>query len=178
MCITEWIRLEGTRVRHLFQPSCSNRVILEYKAQNCVQIILELSQWRRPHNLCVKSVLGLSQVLLYSRRKGPVHPFVLFASCPIAQHHQAEPESTLLTLSLQILIDIDQVPAQSSPLLAEQAQLPQPLLIRDMLQSPCHRCCHLASEAPCLCCAEKLRSGHSAPNASNQGCAEEQDDLP
>lgn len=67
MCITEWIRLEGTMAGHLFQPSWSNKVILEYKAQNCAQTILEFSQLRRPDSLSAQSVPVLSQVLLYTQ---------------------------------------------------------------------------------------------------------------
>lgn len=41
----------------------------------------------------------------------------------------------LLAPSLQILTDIDDVPSQSSLLKAQQAQLPQPFLVREMLQT-------------------------------------------
>ncbi|RMC13715.1 hypothetical protein DUI87_08794 [Hirundo rustica rustica] len=41
-------------------------------------------------------------------------------------------------MSLQILIEVDEVPPQSSLLKAEQAQLSQPFLMREMFQSPHH----------------------------------------
>ena len=43
-----------------------------------------------------------------------------------------------LTPTLQIFMGIDKVPSQPSLLQAEQAQLPQPLLAGEMLQSPPH----------------------------------------
>lgn len=39
--ITGWVRLEGTTVGHLVPPPDSSRGILEYMAQDSVQMILE-----------------------------------------------------------------------------------------------------------------------------------------
>lgn len=64
--------------------------------------------------------------------------FLLFAACHIALHHRAVPGSTLLASSLQILIDIGEVPSQSSPVETGQTQLPQPFLIGTVLQSLHH----------------------------------------
>jgi len=67
----------------------------------------------------------------------PLPQFVPVAPCPVAGHHCKESGPILLT-PLQILIGISKVPSQPSLLQAEQAQLPQPLLAGEMLQSPPH----------------------------------------
>lgn len=56
----------------------------------------------------------------------PVHQFLPVASCPIAQHHQEEAGSIFLPS-----LDTGILQHQSSLLDAEQAQLPQPFLIRE-----------------------------------------------
>lgn len=38
--ITEWVRLEGDH-SDLIQPPCSDRVVLQHMAQECVRILLE-----------------------------------------------------------------------------------------------------------------------------------------
>jgi len=68
----------------------------------------------------------------------PLPQFVPVAPCPVAGHHCKEPGPVLLTPPLQILIGISKVPSQPSLLQAEQAQLPQPLLVGGMLKSPPH----------------------------------------
>lgn len=45
--VTEWVRLEWTRVGLLTQPPCSSKPILEHTAQDCVQILLDYLQWGR-----------------------------------------------------------------------------------------------------------------------------------
>jgi len=60
------------------------------------------------------------------------------APCPVAGHHWKESGPVLLTPTLQIFRGISKVPSQPSLLQAEQAQLPQPLLVGEMLQSPHH----------------------------------------
>lgn len=42
--ITEQVRWEGATVACLLQPPCSGRVILEYVAKDCVQLVLEYLQ--------------------------------------------------------------------------------------------------------------------------------------
>jgi len=64
--------------------------------------------------------------------------FVPIAPCPVAGHHWKESGSILLTPTLEIFIGIYKVPSQPSLLQAKQAQLPQPLLLGEMLQSPNH----------------------------------------
>ena len=64
--------------------------------------------------------------------------FVPVAPCPVAGHHWKESGPVLLTPTLQIFRGISKVPSQPSLLQAEQAQLPQPLLLGKMLQSPPH----------------------------------------
>lgn len=73
------------------------------------------------------------KVLPHIQVEDPVHQFLPVASCPIWQH-QEEDRSILLTPSLHILTDIDVVSSQSSLLNIEQAQFPQPFLIRKMFQ--------------------------------------------
>jgi len=60
------------------------------------------------------------------------------ALCPVAGHHCKESGPVLLTPTLQIFRGISKVPSQPSLLQAKQAQLPQPLLIGEMFQSPHH----------------------------------------
>lgn len=109
-----------------------------------VHPILEYVQRGRLHKLSGKSI----PVLIHSYRKEVLHhiqvelfvrQFLSVASSPIAQNHQSEPGSILLTTSLQRLTNIDEVPSQSSLLEVEQAQLP--FLVRDILQSLNHLCC-------------------------------------
>lgn len=42
--ITEWVRLEGSIVGYLVQPSCTNRLIPEHIAQDCVQRVFDCFQ--------------------------------------------------------------------------------------------------------------------------------------
>jgi len=73
----------------------------------------------------------------------PLLQFVPVAPCPVAGHHWKESGPVLLAPTLQIFIGISKVPSQPSLLQAEQAQLPQPFLIGQMLQSPHHHHHHL-----------------------------------
>jgi len=68
----------------------------------------------------------------------PMLQFVPVAPCPVSGHHWKEFGPILLTPTLEIFISIYEVPLQPSLLQAEQAQLPQPFLIGEMLQSPHH----------------------------------------
>ena len=65
----------------------------------------------------------------------PLFQFVPIAPCPVAGHHWKESGPVLLTPTLQIFRGISKVPSQPSLLQAEQAQLPQPLLVGDVLAS-------------------------------------------
>jgi len=62
--------------------------------------------------------------------------FVPTAPCPVAGHHCKELGPILLTPALKTFISSYIIPSQPSFLQAKQAQLPQPLLIREVLQSP------------------------------------------
>ena len=99
---TEWVWLKGTTVSQLVQPSCSSRVILRYMAQDCIQTVLNISeyQWGRLYSLSGQSVLVLShphsKILPRVQVELPVHQFLPIASCPAAWHHPAEPGSTLM----------------------------------------------------------------------------------
>lgn len=69
-----------------------------------------------------------------------MHQFLPIASCPTAWHHQNKSGLILLAPCLQILVDIDEIPSQTSLLGAEQAHLPQPFFTGGMLQSFIHLC--------------------------------------
>ena len=115
----------------------------EQAAQDRVQASLEYLQRRRLHNLPGQPVPGLchpqrEEVLPHVQTELPVLQFVLVALCPVAGHHWKESGPILLTPTLQIFLGVYKVPSQPSLLQAEQAQLPQPFLRGQMLQSP-HR---------------------------------------
>lgn len=57
-----------------------------------------------------------------------------------AGHHHKEPGTILLALTFVLLVCIDVIPSQPSPLQTKEAQLSQSLLIREMLQTPPHSC--------------------------------------
>ena len=78
------------------------------------------------------------EVLPHVQLELPRLQFVPVAPCPVAGHHWKESGPVLLTPTLQIFRGISKVPSQPSLLQAEQAQLPQPLLVGEMLQSPPH----------------------------------------
>ena len=61
------------------------------------------------------------------------------APCPITGCHWEEPGSILLTHTLYIFININEVTFQYHLLQAKETQLPQPFLLREMLQS-LHHC--------------------------------------
>ena len=114
---------------------------LEQAAQDLVQAGLEYLQRRRLHNLPGQPVPGLrhpqsEEVLPHVHTELPMLQFVPIAPCPVSGHHWKESGPILLTPTLQIFVGIYKVPSQPSLLQAEQAQLPQPLLAEEMLQSP------------------------------------------
>ena len=75
------------------------------------------------------------EVLPHVQMELPVLQFVPIAPCPVAEHHWKELGPILLTPTLQIFVSIYYVPSQPSFL-----QLPQSLLVGEMLQSPHHSC--------------------------------------
>ena len=125
--------------------SLLKQVCLQQAAQDLVQVGLEYLQRRRLHNLPGQPVPVLrhpqrEDVLPQVQLELPVPQFVPIAPCPVAGHHCKESGPVLLTPTLQIFRGISKVPSQPSLLQAEQAQLPQPLLGGEMLQSPHHPC--------------------------------------
>jgi len=133
--------------------------LLQQAAQDHVQAGLEYLQRRRLHNLPGQPVPGLHQpqseeVLPHVQVELPRLQFVPVAPCPVAGQHWKESGPVLLTPTLEIFIGISKVPCQHSLLQAEQAQLPQPFLIGQMLQS-LH---HPHSEAGCC-----KRNIHACP---------------
>ena len=65
----------------------------------------------------------------------PMFQFVPIALYSVAEHHWKDSGSIVLTPTLEIFLSIYKVPLQPSLLQAKQAQLPQPFLIGEMLQS-------------------------------------------
>jgi len=115
----------------------------EQAAQDLVQVGFEYLQRRRLHNLSGQPVPGLchpqrEEVLPRVQLELPLLQFVPVAPCPVSGHHWKESGPVLLIPTLQIFIGISKVPSQPSLLQAEQAQLPQPFLLGEMLQSPPH----------------------------------------
>jgi len=115
----------------------------EQAAQDLVQVGLECLQRRRLHHLPGQPGPGphhpqREEVLPLVQTELPLLQFVPIAPCPVAGHHWKESGPVLLTPTLQIFRGIYKVPSQPSLLQAEQAQLPQPLLVGEMLQSPPH----------------------------------------
>ena len=118
---------------------------LQQPAGDLVQVGLEYLQRRRLHNLPGQPVPVLrhpqrEEVLPLVWMELPVLQCVPITPCPVAGHHWKEFGPILLTPTLEIFISIYKVPSQPSLLQAEQAQLPQPLLLGEMLLSPHHPC--------------------------------------
>lgn len=65
----------------------------------------------------------------------PTFQFVLLAPCFVTGHQQKESSSIHLTSALYIFVSIDKIPPQSR-LQAEQSQISQPVLLRQMLHTP------------------------------------------
>jgi len=112
----------------------------EQAAQDLVQAGLEYLQRRRLHSPSGQPGPGLRQpqreeVLPRLQLELPRLQFVPVAPCPVAGHHWKESGPVLLTPTRKRFIGISKVPSEPSLLQAEQAQLPQPLLIGEMLQS-------------------------------------------
>ena len=117
----------------------------EQTAQHRIQAGLEYVQRRRLHSLPGQPGPGLrhpqrEEVLPRVQLELSLLHFVPTASCPVTGHHCKESGPVFPTPTLQIFRGISKVPSQPSLLQAEQAQLPQPLLVGEMLQSPHHPC--------------------------------------
>lgn len=63
-----------------------------------------------------------------------------FAPHPVARQHRKESGTIFMTLTPEIFTCINELPSQSSLLQTKQAQLPQGLLRRQMLQTLPHLC--------------------------------------
>jgi len=106
-----------------------------------IQAVSEYLQRRRMHNLPGQTVPVLrhpqrEEVLPHVQTELPMLQFVPVTSCPVAGHHWKEFGPILLTPTLQVFLSIYKDPSQPSLLQVKQAQLPQPFLIGEMLQSP------------------------------------------
>jgi len=63
------------------------------------------------------------------------------ASCPVASYLGEETNTRLTTTSFQVVVESDKVSPQSPLLQTKQPQLPQPLLLRLVLQTRHQPCC-------------------------------------
>ena len=116
---------------------------LQQAAQDFVQVGCEYLHRRRIHNISGQPVPVLchwqgKEVLPHVQLGLPMLQFVPVAPCPVTGHYWKESGPILLTSTLKIFISIYKIPSQPSLLRAKQAQLPQPLFIGEMLQSPHH----------------------------------------
>ena len=96
---------------------------------------------------------------------------VPIAPCPVIGHYCKEPSPIILTPTLQIFIGIYEIPPRSSRLQAEQTQVSQPFLTREMLQSPDYlgkSPLDLLKQFPVLKLGEP-KTGHSTPKVVSLG---------
>jgi len=116
---------------------------LEQAAQDLIQAGFQYLQRRRLHNLPGQPAPVLrhpqsEEILPHVQRELPMLQFVPVAPCPVAGHCRRESGPIILTPSLKIFMGIYKILSQPSLLQAKQAQLPQPFLVGEMLQSPHH----------------------------------------
>ena len=100
---------------------------LEQVAQDCVQAGFEYLQRRRLHNPSGQPVPVLrhpqsKEVLPHVQMELPMLQFVPISPCPVTGHHWKESGLILLTLTLEIFINIYKIPSQSSLLQAKHAR--------------------------------------------------------
>ena len=107
--------LEGTSGDHLVQTPLPKQGHLQQAAQDLVQVGFEYLQRRRLHNPCGQPVPVLRhpqrEEVLHVQKELPLLQFVPVAPCPVAGLHWKESGSVLLTLTLQIFVDIYKVPS-------------------------------------------------------------------
>jgi len=139
------VGVEGDLWRSSSLTLLPKQVHVQQAAQNYVQEGFEDLQRRTLHNPSGQPVPVLhhpqsEEVLPHVQLELLMLHFVPVAPCPVAGHHWKESGLILLTPTLQILISIYKIPSRPSFLQAKQAQLPQPFLLGQMLQSPHHPC--------------------------------------
>lgn len=79
--------------------------------------------------------LRLASWCLYGTSLVPVP-----ARCSVAAHHQKEPAPIGLIPTIEIFMNIAEVPSQHFLLQADQPQVSQPFPVQEMLQAPRHLC--------------------------------------
>ena len=135
MLITELQRLEGTSREHWVQPPCKAGSL----QQVGVQVGLEYLQRRRIHSPWGQPVPVLrhpycEEVPSHIGAELPMLQFMVISPCPVPTDCWKEVGHVPLNPTLKIFININQIPSQSSFLKAEQTQVAQPFLIREVLQ--------------------------------------------
>jgi len=112
---------------------------LPQAAQDLVQAGFDYLQRRRLHNLPGQPVPVRhhppSKVLPRLQMELLMLQFVPVAPWPVAGHHWKESGPILLTPTLKLVVSISKIPSQPSLLQVKQAQLPQPFLVGQLLQS-------------------------------------------
>lgn len=150
---------------------------LEQVAQGCVQTGFVSLQRKRLHNLFVQPAPVLchpqcKEVFPHIQMALPVFQFVPIAPYPVAGHQWKESGPILLTPTIDIFVRIDKIPSQSFLLQGKQTQLSQPVLIREMLQTPdclCSPLLYPLQVVSCLSCTGEPRTGCSTPGKSSRG---------
>lgn len=133
-----WLRLEGTTGTIWFNLFSS--MDTQSRCPGLHPGGFWRSLWRKFHNLPQQPMpvfhhLCNTQVLPDNWIEPPVFWFVLPTSCPGTGHHWKEPGSVFFAPSLQVFIDVDEIPLKPPLHQAEWSQLYQPLLSGEMFQS-------------------------------------------
>jgi len=130
---------------------------------------LECLQRRRIHSLSGQPVPVLCQphsneIPLCLGVELTVFQFLRIAPCSVAVHHQKESNSMDSILTLQLFINSDEIPFQSSLLQAEQTQVSQLFLVTEMLQALYHLCCLPLNSFPVLFLLTLKAGQHHGPD--------------
>lgn len=168
--IIEWVRLEKNTVGPLAQSPSSHRVPYS-------MLIRSTSRWLL--NIPREGISTTSLDNLFQRSEVPSHIPIsahCFSSCC------SSPRALVLPLDLLLsnISDINKIPFQSALLQAEQSQLPQALLMNEVLQYPPHLCCLPLDLFQELHISLVLRSSElvtALQMQTHQGWVEQQDNL-